>query len=118
MPLAANLLHHYLLGRHPAKLLIAIKDNPNSTGQFRNHTTYQWLQHACLAKDEKGDQSALHITVDTSVPCDPGLAAQITSDIKDVLLANAELLIKELGTSSKKVHCPPAPTRRRSATSP
>ena len=85
MPLAANLLHHYLLvGQHPAKLLTAIKDDPNSTRQFRNHNTYQWLQHVCLAKDESGDQSTLHITVNTTVRCNPGITAQIISDIEDV----------------------------------
>ena len=32
MPLTASLLHNYLLARHPAQILIAIKDEPNSTG--------------------------------------------------------------------------------------
>ena len=96
MPLQTNLLHHYLQGGNPAELLIAIKNDPATTVQVRNHNTCQWLQHACLATDPEGTQSALHITADTTVECNPDIAAQIISDLEDGLHDDAEPLIQAL----------------------
>jgi len=96
MPLPANLLHHYLPGGNPTELLIAIKNDPATTVQVRNHNTCQWLQHACLATDTEGTQSALHITANTTVECNPDITAQIISDLKDGLHEDAEPLITAL----------------------
>ena len=96
MPLPAKLLHHYLPGGHPAKILLAIKNDLTSTVQLRNHNTRQWLQHVCLAMNEEGTQSPLHITANTTVPCNPDITAQIISDLEDVLHDHAEPLIQAL----------------------
>ena len=99
MPLPANLLHHYLQGGHPAELLIAIKNDPATTVPVRNHNVCQWLQHACLATDTDGTQSALHITPNTTVECNPDIMAQIISDLEDGLHDDAEHLITALQTA-------------------
>jgi len=107
MPLPASLLHHYLPGGHPAELLIAIMNDPANTVHIRNHSTCQSLQHACLATDAEGTQSALHITANTTVECNPDIATQIISDLEGGLHDDAEPRIQAL-QSAKVIPAPNA----------